>query len=104
MCSRMLSLATLLLFASSCLRPADEPAAPAPLSAEGREAQSKKLWDEVKRLDQKGKLSEAIAVAEKMLAADRQLFGNEHANIAIVLGWLAERYEKLEKFDERSDW
>ena len=72
-----------------------------PLTADERQAvqaEAKRLWSEAHRLGQEGKLSESIAAAEKMLAVDRQLLGNVHGDIAFDLGWLAERYEWLEKF------
>jgi CHAT domain-containing protein/Tfp pilus assembly protein PilF len=45
---------------------------------------------EVNRLLGEKKLTEAIATAEKVLAIERQLFGDVHPNVVEDLGWLAD--------------
>ena len=43
---------------------------------------------EVRRLRREGKLAEAVAAAEKMLASGRKRFGNNHAAVADALALL----------------
>src|SRR5262249_48952974 len=50
-------------------------------------------------LDKKGQPAEAIAAAEKMLAIERRVFGDVHAEVAGALEWIAERRERREEFD-----
>ena len=75
--------------------------APKPLTADERqalEAEAVRLWEESRALDSIGLTSGAILLGEQMLAADRQRLGSLHQDIAFDLGWLAERYERQEKF------
>ena len=78
---------------------AAEPPKPAP-TAEQQEKlkEGNRLSREVNRLQREGKLAEAIAVAEKMLAIDRQVFGDVHADVAVSLEWLAWMHEQREDF------
>ncbi|MDX1943845.1 MAG: tetratricopeptide repeat protein [Pirellulaceae bacterium] len=74
-----------------------------PLTVKQREAlkaESKRLWERAQQLDAEGKLAEALQVGEQLLSTDRQLLGNKHANVAFDLAWLADRYQKLERFTE----
>jgi len=57
-----------------------------------------RLWQEVGKLRAGGKLPEAVANLEKMLALQRELFGHFHADTAAVLTTLAELHEQAEDF------
>jgi tetratricopeptide (TPR) repeat protein len=78
---------------------ADEPRVP-PLTA----AQQQRLKErdqyaaETAKLRKEGKLAEAIAVCEKMLAIEREVFGNVHKDVAGSLEQLAEIQEEREEF------
>ncbi|MEQ8784886.1 MAG: tetratricopeptide repeat protein, partial [Pirellulaceae bacterium] len=61
-------------------------------------AERGRLWESAQALDQQGKLREAVAAAEKMLAIERQLFTETDAELALSLGWIAERQEQLGQF------
>jgi CHAT domain-containing protein/Tfp pilus assembly protein PilF len=50
------------------------------------------------RLHGEGKLPEAIEVANQILAIERDLFGEEHAEIAGTHGWMAEIHEAAKDF------
>ena len=49
-----------------------------------------RLWQETQKLRAAGKTAEAIAVAEAMLALERKVLPEHHADLAAWLGWLAE--------------
>src|SRR5947209_8678694 len=53
--------------------------------------EAEKLWAE-------GKLTEAVAVAEKMLAIERAVFGNFHEDVAGSLEFLAGMQDALHDF------
>jgi tetratricopeptide (TPR) repeat protein len=53
---------------------------------------------EAKKLQAEGKLTEAVAAAEKMLAIERELYGKVHPEVAESLQLLAQMYEVLEDF------
>jgi CHAT domain-containing protein/tetratricopeptide (TPR) repeat protein len=79
---------------------------PAPLSEGDRKAwlaERDQLCQEASLLDRQGKLAEAIAAREKMLALETLLFGEAHQEVALSWGWLAERDERLEQFDRAKD-
>ena len=50
------------------------------------------------KLRKEGKLPEAIATAEKMLAIEREVFGNDHLDVAGSLERLAKMHEEREEF------
>jgi tetratricopeptide (TPR) repeat protein len=56
------------------------------------------LLKEAEKLGSEGKLSEAIDAAEKMLAIEREVFGNFHETVAGSLEFLAEVHEHREDF------
>ena len=57
-----------------------------------------RLWDQTQKLRAAGKLSEAIAAAEAMLAIDRKVLPAGHADLAVSLDWLAMIYSDREDF------
>jgi CHAT domain-containing protein/tetratricopeptide (TPR) repeat protein len=63
-----------------------------------RIAERDRLWREAEKLRAEGKLKEAAARGEKMVAIDREVFGNAHREVAFSLNWLAEVYQGLEDF------
>jgi tetratricopeptide (TPR) repeat protein len=58
---------------------------------DGLEAEAKKLWAA-------GKLAEAITAAEKMLAIERQVFGDRADDVVGSLQWLASLHKQREDF------
>jgi hypothetical protein len=56
------------------------------------------LWASSQELRAAGKLAEAIASAEKMLAIGREVFGDFHPEVAGSLAFVAEMYEEKEDF------
>src|SRR5438552_5096886 len=77
----------------------DEPKPP-PLTAAQKERlkERDRFGAETQKLRQAGKLAEAIAAAEKMLAIERDVFGNGHEDVAGSLEQLAEMHEQREDF------
>ena len=73
-----------------------------PLTAEQQEwrKEAKKWGDETAKLRKEGKLEEAIAAAEKMLAAEVKVHGELHDDPIGSLGQIAECREQLEQFVE----
>ena len=73
---------------------------PAPLSKEQQDKlkERDRLDTEARKLRSEGKLPEAIAAAEKMLALERQLFGDVHPKVAGSLQFLAVVHEAREDF------
>jgi CHAT domain-containing protein/Tfp pilus assembly protein PilF len=71
-----------------------------PLTPEQREKlkERDRLVEEANRLLSEGKLAEAIAVAEKVLAIERQLFGDRAAAVVASLQWLAHVHEQRQDF------
>jgi hypothetical protein len=57
-----------------------------------------RLLSEANRLQREGKLAAAIAAAEKMLAIERQVFGDVNADVAESWEWLAEMHQQRENF------
>ena len=57
-----------------------------------------RLWDETRKLRAAGKTAEAIAAAEAMLAIERKVLPEGHADLAGSLGWLAELHVEREDF------
>jgi CHAT domain-containing protein/Tfp pilus assembly protein PilF len=58
----------------------------------------KRLSDQAEALRQAGKLAEAVAALEKILALDRELFGNVHEEVADALEQLADLHLEREAF------
>src|SRR5438552_7614587 len=86
-----------------CLFAADlrsEPPKPPPPTAAQRERlkERDRYGAEAQKLRQAGKLPEAIAAAEKMLAIEREVFGNFHEEVAGSLEQIAEMQEQREDF------
>jgi len=79
---------------------ADEPAKPAPLTEKQKERlkERDKFAEETDKLRAAGKLAEAIQAAAKMLAIEREVFGNFHEDVAGSLEQLAEMHEPREEF------
>jgi CHAT domain-containing protein/Tfp pilus assembly protein PilF len=50
------------------------------------------------RLRQEGKLAEAVAAAEQVLAIEREVLGEAHADVAETLEWIASVQEEREEF------
>jgi CHAT domain-containing protein/tetratricopeptide (TPR) repeat protein len=59
----------------------------------------KRLGDQAEALRQGGKLTEAVAALEKVLALDRELYGNVHEEVANALEQLADLHLEREAFD-----
>ena len=57
-----------------------------------------RLWAETRKLRAAGKTAEAIAAAEAMLAIERKVLPEDHADLAGSLGWLAELQVEREDF------
>ena len=57
-----------------------------------------RLRDETRKLSAAGKTAEAIAAAEAMLAIERKVLPEGHADLAGWLGWLAELQVEREDF------
>jgi CHAT domain-containing protein/tetratricopeptide (TPR) repeat protein len=73
---------------------------PGPLTKEQQEKlkERDRYDNEARKLHKEGKLPEAIAAAEKMLAIERQVFGNVHADVVGSLQMLAELHVAREDF------
>ena len=80
--------------------------APAPAHGQAAAADAKaaalkernRLWGETRKLRAAGKTAEAIAAAEAMLAIERKVLPEDHADLAVSLGWLAELQVEREDF------
>jgi CHAT domain-containing protein len=100
--SPLLSLFTLVLV--SVLAPdsafAADQQAPGGLTREQQERlKDRERWEkEFGQLREQGKLKEAIAVVEKILALERMILGNTHPDAIVSLQWLAELHEQREDF------
>jgi tetratricopeptide (TPR) repeat protein len=77
-----------------------EPAKPAPLTQEqqNRLKERDRLQKEAEKLTAEGKLTEAIAAAQKMLAIEQEVLGNFHPDAVGSLQFLAELHEAREDF------
>src|ERR1700693_1768097 len=66
--------------------------APKPLTPEQRARlkERDRYGAETRKLDAEGKVEEAIAAIEKVLAIEREVFGDAHDEVAGSLQWLAE--------------
>jgi tetratricopeptide (TPR) repeat protein len=97
LCGALIGGAVCLCFAVAA-DSAEEPKTPMP--AEERQARLKerdRLSDEVKKLKAEGKLDEAQAAAEKMLAIEREVFGDgdDVAGTLVLLAGLQEQREQF---------
>jgi len=61
-------------------------------------AERNRLREHTRKLQVAGRLDEAVAAAEKMLAIERQLFGNVHSEIVGSVQWLARLHAEREDF------
>jgi hypothetical protein len=79
---------------------AADPPKPPPLTAEQKERlkERARYAEETTRLRREGKTADAIAAAEKLLAIEREGFGNVHGEVAGCLEILAEMHLKREEF------
>ena len=68
-------------------------------SQQERLKESRALWMQGSDLLEAGKIAEAIAVEEKVLAIEREIFGNEHDRVTGVLALLAELHEVQDDFE-----
>jgi len=77
-----------------------EPTSAKPLSKEQQEKlkERDRFGAQTRALRKDGKLAEAIAAAEKMLALERQVFGDVHEEVAGSLEQLAEMHQQREDF------
>ena len=57
-----------------------------------------RLWQQTQELRAAGKLAEAIAAAEAMLAIERKVLPENHADLAVSLNWLADLTMEREDF------
>ena len=80
--------------------------APAPAQGQAAAADAKaaalkerdRLWGETRKLRAAGKTAEALAAAEAMLAIERKVLPENHADLAVSLGWLATLHVEREDF------
>jgi CHAT domain-containing protein/Tfp pilus assembly protein PilF len=105
-CSSALSasrffLGILLISIAAVATAAAEPSAEKPLTAleQQRLKERDRYSDESAKLEKEGKLPEAIAASEKMLAIEREMFGNDHADVAGSLGRLARMQQNEDNFE-----
>jgi CHAT domain-containing protein/tetratricopeptide (TPR) repeat protein len=77
---------------------ADEPMRLTEQQRQALTEESKKLGQEALRLDKEGKVTEAIKVAEQLLVHIKRIQGDAHLDVAVLLTWLAVRYEQLDDF------
>src|SRR6266478_8814972 len=72
----------------------------APLTKDQQEKvkERNQLWQEAQKLRADGKLAEATSAAEKMLAIQREVFGNVHPDVAVILQFLAQTHERRDDF------
>ena len=75
-------LMALVLAAAATAQPGPTP--PKPLTAEQKEKlpERNRLYAEMQKLQADGKIDAAVAAAEKMLAVERNVFGDAHAEVA----------------------
>ncbi len=80
--------------------PQSPPAKPKDITPEQQEKlkERDRLQAEVKKLRKEEKLAEAVAVAETMIAIERDVFGKESEEVAESLKTLAEMHEEREDF------
>ena len=57
-----------------------------------------RLWQQTQELRAAGKTAEALAAAEAMLAIEREVLPEDHDDLAVLLGWLAELQVEREDF------
>jgi CHAT domain-containing protein len=96
------ALSMLLVVAAAARLSAAPASQPQALTAEQKKAllqERDRYLAEVNKLGRQGKLAEAIAAAEKMLAVERRLFGDVHEEIAGSLALLGQLNEARENWD-----
>jgi CHAT domain-containing protein/Tfp pilus assembly protein PilF len=73
---------------------------PAPLTKEQQDKLKERdqFSKEAQKLRAEGKLTEAVAAAEKRLAVERQVYGDVHAEVVRSLQFLAQLHEEREDF------
>ena len=88
------------LIVAHCFLEGRSPAYSQGVSEEAKAAlkERDRLWDQTQKLRAAGKLSEAIAAAEAMLAIERKVLPAGHADLAVSLDWLAMIYSDREDF------
>jgi tetratricopeptide (TPR) repeat protein len=92
-----LVLAALLFEHTASAQPATaEP--PVPKERQERLKERNRLWEAANQLRQQGKLAEAVAAVEKVLAIERAVLGKTHADVADSLELLAKLHEEREDF------
>jgi tetratricopeptide (TPR) repeat protein len=80
-------------------RAAEPPPSPAPpADRKQRLRERDRLWAEAQKLQETGKLAEAIAAAEKVLAIERSVLGASHEETADTLDLLAQLHEGRQDF------
>ena len=87
----------LILACQSLAAPAHGQAAAADAKAAALKERDR-LSGETQKLRAEGKTAEAIAAAEAMLAIERKVLPENHADLAGSLGWLAELHVEREDF------
>ena len=80
---------------------ADPPSESEQLTAQQQEKlkQRDRYIEQIKTLRDEGKIEQAIATAEKMLAIEREVYGDVHEDVAGSLEWLAKMHEESEAWD-----
>ena len=95
----------IVLIASFSLPLSVSPAMSQDVTPEAKSAMQEilRLWNEPQRLHAAGKLPEAIATAEAMLAIERKVLPTDHPNLAISLDFLADLHFEREDFAAARD-
>src|SRR5262245_10618952 len=57
-----------------------------------------RLMAEADKLGNAGKFTEMVAVVEKLLAIEREIFGEVHEEVAVSLDWLGRIHESRKDF------
>ncbi len=95
----------IVLIASFSLPLSVSPAMSQDVTPEAKSAMQEilRLWNEPQRLHAAGKLPEAIATAEAMLAVERRSLPANHPNLAPALGYVSGLYLEREDFAAARD-
>lgn len=98
---RQIILAAILAALSPCVILADEPAEDAaPSAIQSKQLEKRdQLWAEAQKLSQQGKLQDAIARTEQVVAIEREVLGDESLELATSLGFLAILLQSRDSFD-----
>jgi hypothetical protein len=70
-----------------------------PVLAQGADEVAE-LQAQLRRLSSQGKYAEVIPVAERYVALIRQRRGEEHADFAVALSWLANAYQDQGRYED----